>query len=70
MSNDDPYALVALVYAGFDCEKCGAYFCTDGSEEEMGQAAKDAGWSVVPAWIEVMNCDDFHIHCPECKGKQ
>lgn len=49
---NDPYEMVALIYAGFLCDKCLDY--EDGNqhdigatEESMAQVAKDKGWTKV-----------------------
>lgn len=61
---EDPYADVALIYAGFECENCFAYFHEHTNDEAMGKMAKDLGWYVVP------KDDDWTVLCPACKPKE
>jgi hypothetical protein len=72
---DDPYELVALVYAGFICEKCNTY--EDGKQHEpgatwasMAQVAKDAGWLVedITRTEGGHSWEDWTVLCPTCRS--
>jgi hypothetical protein len=71
---DNPYHSVALIYAGFLCERCGDY-CSgtpDSTGEErpvpyrvMAETAQSCGWRVGgrdPARY------DYLVLCPRCSG--
>jgi hypothetical protein len=69
---DDPYADVALIFAGFICEGCPndlldiptrPYTPVSGWEEEIGRYARDAGW-----YVEVLSANDWLVLCPACRA--
>lgn len=73
---DDPYHSVAMIYAGFLCERCGNY-CPGvpagaGDTEQipyrvMAEFARDVGWLVEdrdPVRY------DYLVLCPECRKRK
>jgi hypothetical protein len=69
-SGDDPYQVVALVFAGFECEHCYDYCAGNppGSSGKglipyrvMAEVAKAAGWKVAERADK-----DWLILCPKC----
>ena len=71
---DDPYQSVALIYAGFLCERCGEY-CSgnpDGSDGNleipcrvMAEVARAAGWLVEARDLVEY---DYVVLCSACRG--
>jgi hypothetical protein len=72
---DNPYHSVAMIYAGFLCERCGAY-CSgtpDGTGEErqvpyrlMAETAQRRGWLVED---RDSACYDYLVLCPGCTNR-
>jgi len=69
---DDPYHVVALIFAGFQCEKCYDYFSGDPTGNgtnadlpygKMGENARVRGW-----WIENRGDNDWLVRCPKCRS--
>ncbi len=67
---DNPYHSVALIYAGFMCERCGEY-CSGNADETgdlapyrlMAEAVQRAGW-IVRDRDPVRY--DYEVLCPAC----
>lgn len=79
-NKDDPYELVALVYAGFICEKCNVYedaqqnltddMTVDQEWASMAQVAKDKGWLVedIIRTEQGRSWEDWTVLCPTCRS--
>jgi hypothetical protein len=68
---DDPFHVVALIFAGFQCERCydyfsgvpaGADFGLEMPFGAMGERARTAGWRV-----EDRGYNDWLVLCPKCQ---
>lgn len=71
-NGDDPYQVVALVFAGFQCERCYDYCAGNptGSSDNaevpyrvMAEVAKVSGWEVAER-----GHNDWLILCPKCRA--
>ncbi len=72
---DNSYHSVAMIYAGFLCERCGAYLSgtPDGTGEEkqipyrvMAETAQRCGWLVADRDSAHY---DYSVLCPECSKR-
>ncbi len=70
---DNPYHSVAMIYAGFLCERCGAYDSGmpdgQGSEKQepyrlMAEKAQVCGWLVKDRDLVRY---DYKVLCPDCR---
>jgi hypothetical protein len=73
---DNPYHSVAMIYAGFLCERCGRYcsgnpsgaYGNDGiAYRVMAETAQRSGWLVADRDPAVY---DYSVLCPECSKRQ
>jgi len=57
----EDFEFVAIIYAGFQCDKCPAYYAVGKDDSEIARNAQQQGW-----FVDIEK-PDARILCPECK---